>query len=146
MYPAHEGNRKGERYKSKLRPTKHESPHPYYRDAVHAKVPGRGTVRMPLSCLPEPSANPYTYTCVLCTYIRIYACRDSSGPAGVLSRLLGSLASKNPICAVCVCVCVHTHIHLHTLPPALKIEKTQTIPLSFLMSKITPHAKQQVLA
>jgi len=27
---------------------------PHYRGAAHAKVPGRGTVRMPPSCLPEP--------------------------------------------------------------------------------------------
>jgi len=39
---------------------------------------------------------------------------------------------------VCVCVCVYTHIHPHTFPPALKIEKTQTTPLSFLLSKIPP--------
>jgi len=32
----------------------------------------------------------------------------------------------------------------YTLPPALKIEKTQTTPLSLLLSKITPCAKQQV--
>ena len=56
------------------------------------------------------------------------------------------LTSKYPICAVCVCVCVYTHTHPHTLPPALKIEKTQTTPLSFLLSKITSHAKQHVLA
>jgi len=51
------------------------------------------------------------------------------------------------MCSVCVCVCVrivYTHLHPHTLPPALEIEKTQTTPLSLLLSKITPHAKQQV--
>ena len=32
---------------------------------------------------------------------------------------------------MCVCVCIFTHIHPHTLPPASKIEKTQTTPLSF---------------
>ena len=53
--------------------------------------------------------------------------------------------TEYPICAVCVCVCVYTHIHPHTLLPAFKIEKTQTTPLSFLLSKIIPHAKQQVL-
>ena len=56
------------------------------------------------------------------------------------------LTYQYPICAVCVCACVYTHIHSHTLPPALKIEKTQTTPLSCLLSKITPHAKQQVLS
>jgi len=49
------------------------------------------------------------------------------------------LTSEYPICAMCVCVCVYTHIHPSILPPALKIEKTQTTPL-------TPHAKQQVLS
>jgi len=44
------------------------------------------------------------------------------------------------------CVCVYTHSHTRTLPPALKIEKTQTAPLSFLLSKIAPHAKQQALS
>jgi len=53
------------------------------------------------------------------------------------------LISKYPICAVCVCVCVYTHLNPHTLPPALKIEKTQTTPISLLLSKITSHAKQQ---
>ena len=46
---------------------------------------------------------------------------------------------------MCVCVRVYTHSHTHTLPPALKIEKTQTTPLSFLLSKIAPYAKQQAL-
>ena len=55
---------------------------------------------------------------------------DSSGPPGVSSRLLGSHPSTS---AECVCVCVYTHSHTHTLPPALKIEKTQTTPLSFLL-------------
>jgi len=40
----------------------------------------------------------YTYTCVLCTHIRIHICRDvvrldSSGPSGASSRLLGSQPS-----------------------------------------------------
>ena len=43
--------------------------------------------------------------------------------------------------SVRVCVRVYTHIHPRTLQPALKIEKTQTTPLSFLLSKIIPHAK-----
>ena len=54
--------------------------------------------------------------------------------------------SEYPICAVCVCVCEYTHLHPYTLPPALKIENTQTTPLSLLLSKITPHAKQEVLS
>ena len=55
------------------------------------------------------------------------------------------LTTEYPICAVCVCVCVYTHIHPHTPSPALKLEKTQTKPQCFLLSKITPHAKQQML-
>jgi len=40
----------------------------------------------------------YIYTCVLCTHIQTYACRnivhlDFSGPPGVSSRLLGSQSS-----------------------------------------------------
>ena len=65
------------------------------------------------------------------------------GPSRCLIKTPG-LTSKYPICAVCACVCVYTHTHPHTLPPALKIEKTQTTPLSLLLSKITLHAKQQV--
>ena len=67
------------------------------------------------------------------------------GPSRCLIPTPG-LTSKHPICAVCVCVCVYEHTRTHTLPPALKIEKTQTTPLSFLLSKITPHAKQQSLS
>ena len=82
----------------------------------------------------------HTYKCVLCTHIRIYVCRDllhldSSGPPGVSSPTPG-LTSKYPICTVCVCVCVYTHTRTHTHTPALKIEKTQTTPLSFLLSKM----------
>ena len=54
------------------------------------------------------------------------------------------LTSEYHICAVCVRVCVYTHLHPHKPPLALKIEKTQTTPLFLLLSKITPHAKQQV--
>jgi len=44
-------------------------------------------------------------------------------------------------------VCVYaSHIHPHTLPPASKKENTQATPLFFLLSRITPHAKQQVLS
>ena len=67
------------------------------------------------------------------------------GPSRCLIPTLG-LTFEYPMCAVYVCVCVYTHIHPHTPPPALKIEKTQTTPLSFLLSKITPHAKQHVLS
>ena len=83
----------------------------------------------------------------LCTHIRIHTCGDlvhldSSGPPGVSSRPLGSHQSTPSV--QCVCVCVYTPIHLRTLPPALKTEKTQTTLTSFLLSKIIPHAKQQV--
>jgi len=44
---------------------------------------------------------------------------------------------------VCVCVRIHTPTPSY-IPTALKIEKTQTTPLSFRLSKITPHSKQQV--
>ena len=89
----------------------------------------------------------YIYKHVLYTHIRINTCRDlvhldSSGPPGVSSRNLCSHPSTPYF--LCVCVYVYTHTHQHTLPPALKKEKTQTTPLSFLLSKITPHAKQQV--
>ena len=89
-----------------------------------------------------PPLDIYIHMCTLYTY-RIYVCQDlvhldCSDPPGVSSRLLGSHPST---CAVCVCVRVYTHSHTHTLPPALKIEKTQTTPLSFLLSKIAPHAK-----
>ena len=69
---------------------------------------------------------------VYCTLVNL----DSSGPPGVSSRLLGSQPSTPSV--LCVCACVYKHIHPHTLPPALKIEKTQTKPLSFLLSKKTP--------
>jgi len=59
---------------------------------------------------------------------------------------LDSAARRPYLCCVCVCVCVYTHIHPRTLPLALKIEKTQTTPLAFILSKITPHTKQQVLS
>ena len=86
--------------------------------------------------------------CTLCTYTNIRMLRFS--PSGFFrpSRCLiptPGLTTKYPICAVCVYVCVYTHIHPHTLPPAFQIEKTQTTPLSVLLSKMTPHAKQQVL-
>jgi len=67
---------------------------------------------------------------------------DSSGPPGVSSQPLGSQLSTPYV--QCLCVFVYKHINPHTLPPAIRIEKTKTIPLSPLLSKITPHAKQQV--
>jgi len=95
--------------------------------------------------IPPPSI--YIHMCTLYTYTNI--CMPRFSPSGFFrpSRCLiptPGLISKYPICAVCVRVCVYTHLHPHTLPLALKIEKTQTTPLSFLLSKIAPHAKQQV--
>ena len=74
-------------------------------------------------------------------YAEIWSILDFLGPPGVSSRLLGSHPSTSSVCAVYVCTCVYTHIHPHTLPFPLKIEMTQTTPLSFLLSKIIPHAK-----
>ena len=66
------------------------------------------------------------------------------GPSRCLIPTPG-LTSKYPVCAVCVCVCVRIYTHTPTYTPThVKIEKTQTTPLSPLLSKITPHAKQQV--
>ena len=89
----------------------------------------------------------YIHMCTLYTYKN--KCMPRFSPSGFFgpSRCLiptPGLKSKYPICAVCVCGWVH--IHPCTLPPALKIEKTQTTPLSFLLSKISPHAKQRVLS
>jgi len=71
---------------------------------------------------------------------------SSSGFFGPSRCLIQTLrpTSEYPICAVSECVWVYTHLHPHTLSPTLKIEKTQTTPLSLLPSKITPPAKQQV--
>jgi len=81
----------------------------------------------------------------MCIHIQIYVCRDSVHLDSSVSLIpTPGLTSKYFIYEVCVCVCVYTHIHPRTLPPALKIGMTQTTPLSFLLSKITPHAKQQV--
>ena len=84
---------------------------------------------------------------MLCTHMLVYMCWDlvhlnSSGHSGVSYQPLGSHLSISYV--QCVCVCVYTHLHPHTLPPAVKIEKTQTTPLSLLLSKTTPHANQQV--
>jgi len=70
------------------------------------------------------------YTCALCTHIRIYVCQHlvhlhSSGPTGVSSRLLGSLAplwkmsipSVQCVCfMVCLCAYTHTYTHIQTHP------------------------------
>ena len=53
------------RYKSELRPTKHESPQPHYRGAAHAKAPRRGMVQMPLSCL--------TVVCWLSSHLLLFS-------------------------------------------------------------------------
>jgi len=87
--------------------------------------------------------------CTLYTYTNIRMSKFSpSGFFGPFRCLIltPGLKTEYPICAVCVRACVYTHVHSHTLPPALKIEKTQTTPLSFILSRITPHAKQQVLS
>jgi len=88
-----------------------------------------------------PLLSIYIHMCTLYTYTNI--CMPRFSPSGFFgpSRCLiptPGLTTEYPICAVCVCVCVYTHIHLHTLPPALEIEKTQTTPLSFLLSKSSP--------
>ena len=100
--------------------------------------------------IPPPSI--YIHMCTLYTHTNIYMPRFSPsgfvGPSRCLIPTPG-LTSEYSMCAVCMCVCSYhrdTHIHPHTLPPALKIEKTQTTPLSFLLSKIHPLAKQQVLS
>ena len=97
--------------------------------------------------IPPPSI--YLHMCTLYTYTNI--CMPRFSPSGFfgLCRCLiptAGLTTEYPICAVCVCVYVYTHSHTHTLPPALKPEKTQTTPLSLLLSKIAPHAKQQALS
>jgi len=89
----------------------------------------------------------HMYSCSLYTHTNI--CMSRFSPSGFVgpSRCLiptPGLTSEYPICAVCVCVCVYTYPHPHTLQPALRIEKTQTIPLSLRLSKTTPHAKRQV--
>jgi len=95
--------------------------------------------------IPPPSI--YKHMCTLYTYKNTYMPRLSpSGFFGASRCLIPNpgLTTEYPICGVCVCVCVYKHIHPHTLTPALKIEKTRTIPLSLCPSKISPHAKQQV--
>jgi len=87
------------------------------------------------------------HMCTLYTYTNMYMPRFS--PSGFFgsSRCripTTGLTSEHPIRALCVCVFLYTHLHPHTLPPALKIEKTQTTPLPLLLSKTTPHAEQQV--
>jgi len=83
----------------------------------------------------------YIHMCTLYIYTYTHIPRFSPsgffGPSRCLMPTPG-LTTEYPICTVCACVRIHTHIHPHTLPPALKIEHTQTTPLSFLLSKITP--------
>ena len=97
--------------------------------------------------IPPPSI--YIHLCTLYTYTNMNMPRFSPsgffGPSSCLIPTSG-LTSEYPICVVCVCVCVYTHIHPHTLPPAFKIGKIQTTPLSFLLLKIILHAKQRVLS
>jgi len=64
---------------------------------------------------------PYTYTCVLCTYIGIHKCRDlvhldSAGHLGVSSRPLGSQLSTPYVQCVCMCAYTHTYTHVHSHP------------------------------
>ena len=90
----------------------------------------------------------YTHVCTLYTYTNIYVPRFSLsrffGPSRCLIPTPG-LTRVPHLCIVCVCVRIHTHTPTYT-PTALKRERTTTTPLSFLLSKITPHAKQQVLS
>ena len=63
----------------------------------------------------------YTYTCVLCTYIRIHIYRDlvhldSSGLPGVSCQPLGSQPSTPYVQCVRVCVYTHTYTHIHSPP------------------------------
>ena len=91
-----------------------------------------------------PSIHIQMFT--LYTYTNTHMPRfNSSGffrPSRCLISTPGRLTSEYPICAACECVSLYTYPHPHTLPPALKIEKTQTTPLSLLLSKVTPHATQ----
>ena len=95
----------------------------------------------------------YTYTCVLCTHIRIHICRnlvhlDYSGPPGVSSRPLGSRPSTPRV--VCVRVCVYrlayTRIHLHILPTLSKNGEITDKNSYLVMSKITSHTSNKCLA
>jgi len=93
--------------------------------------------------IPPPSIYIHIHT--LYTYTNTYMLRFSPcGFFGPCRCLIPTpwLTTEFLICAACVCVCVNTHTHPRTLPPALKREKTQTTPLSLLLSKVTPHAKQ----
>ena len=89
--------------------------------------------------IPPPSI--YIHICTLYTHTNVYMPKFSPfgffGPSRCLIPTPG-LTTEYPIFAVCVCVCVYTHVHPHTLPPVLRIEKTQTTPLSFLLSKNNP--------
>jgi len=94
------------------------------------------------------SSHIHTHVYLIHMYEYIYAeifHLDSSGPLGVSSRLLGSQPSTPSVHCVCVCAYTHTYTHIHPHPRE-KIETTQTTLLSFLLSKIFPHDKQQVLS
>jgi len=94
----------------------------------------------------------YIHMCTL--YTRTNTCMLRFSPSGFFGpsrcpRLFSTPGfTSSTSCAVCVCVCVYTHIYTHTVPGHLrqKNEKTQTTPLSLLLSKLTPHAKRQVLS
>jgi len=63
----------------------------------------------------------YTYTCSLCTHIRIHICRnlvhvDSSCPPNVSSRLLGLHSTTAYVQCMCVCACIHTYTHIYSHP------------------------------
>jgi len=79
----------------------------------------------------------YIYTCVLCTHIRIYICRDlvhldsqAPGPPSVSSRPLGSHRAAHVQC-VCVRACTNTYTHVHSHPPQKKKDTRQHFYLSF---------------
>jgi len=83
-----------------------------------------------------PPASIYIHMCSLYTYTN--NCMPRFSPSGFFgpSRCLiptPGLTSEYLICVVYVCTCVYTHIQPHTLPFPLKIEMTQTTPLSFLL-------------
>ena len=75
----------------------------------------------------------YTYTCVICTHIRIYVCRDLvhldfPGPPGVSSGLLGSHRVPH-LCNVCVCARIHTHTPTYTPTRVKHREDTENTPI-----------------
>ena len=75
----------------------------------------------------------YTYTCVPCTRIRIYVCRDSvhldsSGPPGVPSRLLGSHRVPH-LRSVCVCAYTQTYTPIYTPTRVQNRKDTDNTPM-----------------